>query len=139
MPERMRGSGARIAHVRRTPGRRRYGLDPNEEHRRSSGEQRSDAALEVSPVDRFDVDYVRRQFPALSRTSHNTNSGGFFATTEDTDRGILDMAATTDSRRGSTSARRSRQGGTADGTQLCRHARRRACGRGYRDRQRGDL
>ena len=71
-------------------------------------------------MDRFDVDYVRAQFPALSRTiagrpaayldgpggtqtpervldavhdylvNHNSNSGGFFATTEETDRVILD-------------------------------------------------
>jgi cysteine desulfurase family protein (TIGR01976 family) len=71
-------------------------------------------------VDRFDVDYVRKQFPALSRTiaghpvayldgpggtqtpervldavrdylvNHNSNTHGFFATTEETDEVVLE-------------------------------------------------
>jgi len=90
-------------------------------------------------VDRFDVDYVRRQFPALSRTSHDSNSGGFFATTKETDRGILDMAADDGLEEGIDLGERSRQAGLPTGPSSAGTPGGGPAGRGTRDRRRGDL
>jgi hypothetical protein len=139
MPERMHGSRATIARVRRTPGRLSHRLDPHGEHGRPSRQQAQDAALEVSPVDRFDVGYVLTQFPVVSRTSHDSNSGGFFATTAETDQGILDMAADNGLEEEIDLGERSRQAGLPTGPSSASTPRGGPAGRSTRDRQRGDL
>jgi hypothetical protein len=95
--------------------------------------------MEVSPVDRFDVDYVRTQFPALSRTSHNSNSGGFFATTEETAQGILDMAADNGPGEEIDLGEPSRQAGLPTGPSSAGTPGGGPAGRSTRDRQRGDV
>jgi hypothetical protein len=93
----------------------------------------------VSPVDRFDVGYVLTQFPVLSRTGHDSNSGGFFATTKETDRGILDMAADDGLEEEIDLGERSRQAGRPTGPSSASTPGGGPAGRITRDRQRGDI
>ena len=89
-------------------------------------------------MDRFDVGYVRRQFPVLSRTSHDSNSGGFFAATKETDLGILDMAADDGLEEEIDLGERSRPAGLPTGPSSSGTPGGGPAGRGTRDRQRGD-
>jgi len=90
-------------------------------------------------VDRFDVDYVRRQFPALSRPGHNRDSGGILATTQETDRGIPDMAADDGLEWEIDLGERSRQAGRPTGPSSASTPGGGPAGRTTRDRQRGDI
>lgn len=90
-------------------------------------------------MDRFGVGYVLTQFPALSRPSHDRDSGGFFATTKETIRGILDMAADDGLEEKIDLGERSRQAGRPTGPSSAGPPGGEPAGRITRDRQRGDI
>jgi hypothetical protein len=93
----------------------------------------------VSPVDRFDFGHVLAQFPVSSRTSHDSNSGGSFTTTKETDRGILGMAADDGLEEEIDLGERSRQPGRLTGPSPASTPGGGTAGRIARDRQRGDI
>jgi len=90
-------------------------------------------------VDRFDVGYVLTQFAVSSRTSHDSNSGGFFATTKETDLGILDIAADDGLEEEIDLGERSRQAGRPTGPSSAGTPGGGSAGRITRDRQRGEI
>jgi hypothetical protein len=79
------------------------------------------------------------QFAVLSHPSHNRDSGGVFATTRQTDRGILDMAADNAPEDEIDLDERSRRAGLPTGPSSSGTPGGGPAGTGTRDRQRGDL
>ena len=79
------------------------------------------------------------QFAVLSRTSHDSNSGGYFAATKGTDLGILDMAADDGHEEEIDLGERSRQAGRPTGPSSAGTPGGGHAGRVTRDRQRRDI